>query len=245
MTLNRLWSSDASSSSSQDFKTTRRSSLLQMWRKRSGSSEEVKRPECSSSQSPISHSGLPAVTEVQDHVSDMFVRADYLDLHRSIIIHVQRYYSASTTEDKPSQYETEHATIGLDIPWHRILVLMENERARREILFLCIGKAILGRCLLLKSGTSFGTYNSFLPSELIESFQSFCFDKVLEEEGNDNDIEGLSVLNLRSSLLTKVLIIDANRLEIVVAMETDLSRTDGSQIRYKSVCTHRYAYIGH
>lgn len=136
-----------------------------------GKVTQLSSPPLNSPDIPTSLSS-PSNSGVNGPLSNASIHADFFDLYVSIFNHVRNYYSSESTGATASQSEIQHAIVGLSIPWTHIRVLLHNPRYRRGILTLCIAWVTLSRCLLLKLGMSNSPGSSFLPPEIVETFQS-------------------------------------------------------------------------
>ncbi|KAF2793452.1 hypothetical protein K505DRAFT_417789 [Melanomma pulvis-pyrius CBS 109.77] len=104
---------------------------------------------------------------------DSAIEAEFHDIYRAIIVHVQKFYSTDPVEKTASHAIVVNATIGLSVPWPQTLSLLGDSATRQGALAMCIGSTVLSRSLLLKLGVSYSPGSTLLPPEIVECFQTF------------------------------------------------------------------------
>lgn len=176
-------------------------SLTRRWRRRNSNSEPLEGQLISPTlQAPLLLPRLMSVAEVPDPLSEILIQSDYTDLYRSIVIHVSRFYTISNNNQKEDlRSNVARATAGFHLPARQIASLLSDNKTRPGAIALCISWTILSRCLLLKSGMSNSPSSTFLPPEIVESFQNFSLGQGLRGVSTNDQTEGNSKYNFFSN----------------------------------------------
>ena len=119
-----------------------------------------------------------SLPDVLSSLPDAVILQKFLDLFNDILTHVKKFYTTGPIQcGGASQIMVEQASAGVLLPWPQILDLLSDPHTRPRTLVMCIGRIMLSRSLLLKLGSNNTSGATFLPPELIDTFQSFCIGK--------------------------------------------------------------------
>lgn len=123
--------------------------------------------------------------------SDAKVQADFQDLYKAIANHVRQYYSDEYCRQENLRTAIASISAGLPITVLDLNRLLRRGDTRLGILFLCISWTILNRCLLIRLGICNSPGSTFLPPEVVETFQNFNLGRVDTEAGIDEHNESM------------------------------------------------------
>ena len=119
-----------------------------------------------------------SLPDVLSSLPDAVILQEFLDLFNDILTHVRKFYTTGPIQSGgASQIMIEQVSAGVLLPWPQILDLLSDPNTRPGTLVMCIGRTMLSRSLLLKLSSNNTSGATFLPPELIDTFQSFCIGK--------------------------------------------------------------------